>query len=188
MLLDEDAVRRLLRMEELIPAMERALADLSAGQVVQPVRLMLPVAEHNGFFLTMPACTEEALGAKLVTFYPGNQGIPTHHALILLFHPETGERRCRRSRRNALPGRMPRCWRSWGPGFRQEATWRRSGWCASFGSGSGAHDTRGHSPSDSACARPARRQRRFAAPTQSSWPPAPGCRCSGGSGCRPGRT
>jgi len=30
-LLDEDAVRRLLRMEDLIPAMERALADLSAG-------------------------------------------------------------------------------------------------------------------------------------------------------------
>jgi alanine dehydrogenase len=90
-LLDEDAVRRLLRMEDLVPAMERALADLSAGQVVQPVRLMLPVAEHNGFFLTMPACTQEALGAKLVTFYPGNQGIPTHHALILLFRPETGE-------------------------------------------------------------------------------------------------
>ena len=57
MLLDEDAVRRLLRMEDLIPAMERALADLSAGQVVQPVRLMMPVAEHNGLFLTMPACT-----------------------------------------------------------------------------------------------------------------------------------
>ena len=50
MLLDEDAVRRLLRMEDLIPAMERALSDLSAGQVVQPVRLMLPVAEHKGFF------------------------------------------------------------------------------------------------------------------------------------------
>ena len=84
MLLDEDAVRGLLRMEDLIPAMERALADLSAGQVVQPVRLMLPVLEHKGFFATMPACTQEAMGAKLVTFYPGNQGIPTHHALILL--------------------------------------------------------------------------------------------------------
>ena len=90
-LLDEDAVRRLLRMEDLIPAMERALSDLSAGQVVQPVRLMLPVAEHKGFFATMPACAREALGAKLVTFYPENEGIPTHHALILLFRPETGE-------------------------------------------------------------------------------------------------
>ena len=52
---------------------------------------MLPVAEHDGFFITMPASTREALGAKLVSFYPGNQGIPTHHALILLFHPQTGE-------------------------------------------------------------------------------------------------
>ncbi len=32
-----------------------------------------------------------ALGAKLVTFYPNNKGIPTHHAMILLFRPETGE-------------------------------------------------------------------------------------------------
>ena len=35
MILDEDAVRRLLRMEELIPAMEQALADLSSGKVVR---------------------------------------------------------------------------------------------------------------------------------------------------------
>jgi ornithine cyclodeaminase/alanine dehydrogenase-like protein (mu-crystallin family) len=32
-----------------------------------------------------------ALGAKLVTFYPNNKGIHTHHAMILLFRPETGE-------------------------------------------------------------------------------------------------
>jgi ornithine cyclodeaminase/alanine dehydrogenase-like protein (mu-crystallin family) len=32
-----------------------------------------------------------ALGAKLVTFYPTNEGIHTHHAMILLFRPETGE-------------------------------------------------------------------------------------------------
>ena len=88
--LDEDAVRCLLRMEVLIPAMERALASLSAGEVVQPVRLMLPVADR-GFFGAMPASTPQALGAKLVTFFPGNEGIPTHHALILLFRPETGE-------------------------------------------------------------------------------------------------
>jgi thiomorpholine-carboxylate dehydrogenase len=91
MMLDEDAVRRLLRMRDLIPAMSRALSDLSAGKVVQPVRLMLPITSHQGFFATMPAWTGSALGAKLVTFYPNNQGIPTHHAMILLFRPETGE-------------------------------------------------------------------------------------------------
>jgi ornithine cyclodeaminase/alanine dehydrogenase-like protein (mu-crystallin family) len=67
----------------------RALADLSAGRVEQPVRVMLPV-ESRGFFAAMPAYAG-ALGAKLVTFFPVNQDVPTHHALIVLFRPETGE-------------------------------------------------------------------------------------------------
>ena len=48
------------------------------------------MAEHEGFFGVMPAYGG-ALGAKLVTFYPNNQGLPTHHAMIVLFRPETGE-------------------------------------------------------------------------------------------------
>ena len=89
--LDESAVGRLLRMEEVIPAMERALADFSNGTVVQPVRTMLPVDEHGGFLGLMPAYTGSALGTKLVGFYPRNTDVPTHHATILLFRPETGE-------------------------------------------------------------------------------------------------
>jgi alanine dehydrogenase len=89
-ILDEDAVQRLLHFQELIPAMAAALADLSAGRVVQPVRAVLPVAPHQGFFAIMPAYAN-ALGAKLVTFYPHNEGIPTHHAVIVLFRAETGE-------------------------------------------------------------------------------------------------
>src|SRR5215203_6501735 len=89
--LDETTVSGLLRMEEVIPAMERALADFSSGTVVQPVRTMLPVAEHQGFLGLMPAYTGSALGAKLVAFYPRNTSVPTHHATILLFEPETGE-------------------------------------------------------------------------------------------------
>jgi len=90
MFLDEEKVRALLRMEELVPTMADALRELSAGKVEQPMRLVLPVAEHQGFFGVMPAYGG-ALGAKMVTFYPNNQGIPTHHAMILLFRPETGE-------------------------------------------------------------------------------------------------
>jgi len=90
MILDERAVHDLLGMEELIPAMAKAMADLSSGKVVQPGRVMLPVAEHQGFLGLMPAYGG-ALGAKLVAFYPNNQGIPSHHAMILLFKPETGE-------------------------------------------------------------------------------------------------
>ena len=87
--LDEAEVRRHLRMADLVPAMARALADLSAGRVEQPVRIMFPVGSR-GFFAAMPAHAG-ALGAKLVTFFPANQDVPTHHALIVLFRPETGE-------------------------------------------------------------------------------------------------
>jgi alanine dehydrogenase len=89
--LDEDAVQRLLDLPELIDEMERALADFSAGRVVQPTRVVVPVAEHQGFFGLMPAYTGGSLGVKLVTFYPENRGVHTHHATILLFKPETGE-------------------------------------------------------------------------------------------------
>jgi ornithine cyclodeaminase/alanine dehydrogenase-like protein (mu-crystallin family) len=90
LILSEDAVRNLLNMKELISAMSRALADLSGGKVLQPVRTVLSIAEHQGFFGLMPAYNG-SLGAKLVTFYPNNQGIHTHHAVILLFRAETGE-------------------------------------------------------------------------------------------------
>jgi ornithine cyclodeaminase/alanine dehydrogenase-like protein (mu-crystallin family) len=93
MLLTEADVRSLLRMDELIPAMAEALRSLSSGTVEQPLRVVLPVTDHQGFFGVMPAyaASTRALGAKLVTFYPNNEGIPTHHAMILLFSPETGE-------------------------------------------------------------------------------------------------
>jgi ornithine cyclodeaminase/alanine dehydrogenase-like protein (mu-crystallin family) len=77
-------------MSDLIPAMADALRDLSAGAVVQPLRTVLEVSAQAGFLGVMPA-SGRSLGAKLVTFYPQNKNVPTHHAMILLFRPETGE-------------------------------------------------------------------------------------------------
>ncbi len=90
---NEAAVRRVLRYEELIPAMEQALADFSSGKVVQPVRTILPVAAHNGFFGVMPAVYGDIMGAKLVTLYPENAGteLPTHQGIIALLNAKTGE-------------------------------------------------------------------------------------------------
>ena len=76
MVLSEDDVRKVLRMEDLIPTMADALRDLSAGAVLQPLRSVLPVPEYGGFLGVMPACGR-ALGAKLVTFYPQNKNVPT---------------------------------------------------------------------------------------------------------------
>jgi thiomorpholine-carboxylate dehydrogenase len=91
--LDEEEVRTLLKWDELIPAMETALAEFSLGRVVQPVRNMLTVEEGKRYLGIMPAVAHEAMGAKLVSFYPGNEGTgtATHHAMILLFRPDTGE-------------------------------------------------------------------------------------------------
>ena len=86
--LDEPAVAQRLHYQDLIPAIARALAALSSGKVVQPVRAVLPVAPHQGFFAVMPAYAAGGaggLGAKLVTFYPKNVGVHTHHALIVMF-------------------------------------------------------------------------------------------------------
>jgi ornithine cyclodeaminase/alanine dehydrogenase-like protein (mu-crystallin family) len=89
--LDEEQVRQHLRMEELIPAMEKSLRDFSAGKVIQPVRSGITVDPPGGFFFMMPAFAE-GLGVKIVTFYPSNveRGIPTHMATIFLVDPETG--------------------------------------------------------------------------------------------------
>jgi len=91
--LDESAVAKVLRMEELIPSMRQAMIDYSAGRVAQPARQILSVEAHGGYFGGMPAVSAEAMGAKLVSFYPGNssKGLETHMALISLFNPETGE-------------------------------------------------------------------------------------------------
>src|SRR5258708_26463569 len=90
--LDEEQVREHLRMEQLIPAMEKALSDFSAGKVTQPVRSVIKVDPPGGFYGMMPALTPEGLGQKIVTFYPPNaeRGIPTHMATIFLVHPQTG--------------------------------------------------------------------------------------------------
>jgi ornithine cyclodeaminase/alanine dehydrogenase-like protein (mu-crystallin family) len=92
LVLDEEQVRRYLRMEDLIPAMEKALIDFSAGKVTQPVRSVITVDPPGGFYGIMPALTPEGLGQKIVTFYPPNadKGLPTHMATIFLVDPETG--------------------------------------------------------------------------------------------------
>ena len=88
--LDENDVRGLLRIPDLIAAMRQVLADFSARKWQQPVRGVL--AQHGGFFGVMPA-SGSAMGIKMVTFYPNNAGteLPTHMAVIALFDPKTGE-------------------------------------------------------------------------------------------------
>jgi alanine dehydrogenase len=94
LLLTEADVRALLTMPDLIACMEDALAAFSAGNVVQPVRTVLDLADRHAIFAVMPAYMPSipAMGAKLVTVYHSNleRGLPSHLGTILLFDPETG--------------------------------------------------------------------------------------------------
>jgi ornithine cyclodeaminase/alanine dehydrogenase-like protein (mu-crystallin family) len=91
--LDEAAIRAVLRWDDLIPAMDRALAEFSAGNVLQPVRTVLTIEAEQRYLAIMPAVSPQAMGLKVVTFYPANakSAVPTHMALLLLFRTDTGE-------------------------------------------------------------------------------------------------
>src|SRR3974390_2740867 len=91
--LEEQVIRAVLHWAELIDAMETALAAFSRGGVLQPVRNMLTIEEGKRYLGVMPAVAQDAMGLKLVSFYPVNaeSGLPTHMGMVLLFRPETGE-------------------------------------------------------------------------------------------------
>ena len=87
----EEAIAGVLDWPGTIDAFERAMIAFSAGEVVQPVRQMLPVPGRDAFMGAMPAIGE-AMAVKVVTLFHGNAGtgIPTHQAVILVFDRETG--------------------------------------------------------------------------------------------------
>jgi len=93
-LLSENDVRVVLTMPDLIAAMERALDQFSRGAVRQPLRNIVEVGDHQGFYGVMPAYlgAPQALGTKLVSVFHGNaeRGLPSHLATIVLLDPQTG--------------------------------------------------------------------------------------------------
>ena len=99
LLLTERDVRAVLSMPDLIEAMERALSAYSSGAPIQPVRTTIEVDAAPSFFAVMPASltSPAAVGAKLVTVYPGNHDkhLPSHLATIILL--DRGDRRPRRA-------------------------------------------------------------------------------------------
>jgi ornithine cyclodeaminase/alanine dehydrogenase-like protein (mu-crystallin family) len=88
-------VRRLAPMPVAIELMKTAFAELSAGRTVSPLRTVIPVPDHHGDALFMPAFVPagDALGLKVVSVFPDNpaRGLPSIHALVCLVDPATGQ-------------------------------------------------------------------------------------------------
>ena len=64
LVLTEEQIRPLLCWDDLIPAMEAALASFSEGRVIQPVRNMITIEEGRRYLGVMPAVAEAAMGLK----------------------------------------------------------------------------------------------------------------------------
>ena len=92
LLLDHDTVRRHLALDALLPAIEQALIELSAGRVLQPLRTVLELPGPGSLLFVKPALAGGALATKLITQVPGNaaRGLPTMIATLLLLDAQTG--------------------------------------------------------------------------------------------------
>jgi alanine dehydrogenase len=83
-------VEQLLDLDELVDALARAHADLSAGLASMPARIAA-FAGDAGLLGAMPGYLPSAgLGCKLVSVFPHNVGRPSHQAAIALFDPTDG--------------------------------------------------------------------------------------------------
>jgi alanine dehydrogenase len=87
LVLSQEEVARLLDVDELLDALERAFVELSAGRASVPPRIA--AFSKHGLLGAMPGYVDGVLAAKLVTLFPDHE--PSHQALIAVFDAETGE-------------------------------------------------------------------------------------------------
>lgn len=95
LILTQEDVRRALPMANAIEGMKLAFAQLSAGGAAVPQRTQLPVAQHDGVSIFMPAylAKSEALTVKIVSVFPENveRGLPSIHGIVVALDPRTGK-------------------------------------------------------------------------------------------------
>jgi alanine dehydrogenase len=93
-IMDAEQVRRLLPMAECIDVMAKAMKAASGGDVMQPMRTVLPVDDGGGQLFVMPAAAKSlgCYGAKLISLTPANAGkcLPAIRGQYLLFEGDTG--------------------------------------------------------------------------------------------------
>lgn len=94
LVLSQSEVRKLLPMETCIGLMEQALATLSKGDAINPLRQGIRLPDGLGILGMMPGYmpTPHALGLKVVAVFPGNHGTEydSHQGIVLLFDVENG--------------------------------------------------------------------------------------------------
>ena len=94
--LDKSEVAKFISQKEVLELTEKALAEFSLGNAVNPSKLVLPTYPyHNGHINSMPSYMQygDVAGVKVVSVYndnPKKYGLPTTIGTIILYDPETG--------------------------------------------------------------------------------------------------
>lgn len=85
-------VERLLPMAACIDVMADALATTTRGDALLPLRQVLRLHGGRDAFAVMPAVLGNAIGAKIITVFPGNDATPyeSHMGVILYFDDTNG--------------------------------------------------------------------------------------------------
>jgi ornithine cyclodeaminase len=90
-------VKKALPFRDTIAAMKSAYAAFSDGRAEVPLRAQLNIAPYQGTNLFMPCFVQteagDTLSLKVFSIFPNNasKGIPTIHAAVLVFEPQTGK-------------------------------------------------------------------------------------------------
>jgi alanine dehydrogenase len=97
LIVNQREVAGLLPMPACIDAMAEALKALSRGEAAMPLRQIVWVPDRTGALGLMPSRLARdagagSLGAKIVTFFPKNEGteLDSHQGAVLLFEAERG--------------------------------------------------------------------------------------------------
>jgi len=94
LIVSQPEIARLLPMRECIEAMAKALEATARGEVVLPLRQVVPLPHHLGALASMPVYAESprAMAVKVIAVFPGNHGTPfdSHQGAVLLFEGEHG--------------------------------------------------------------------------------------------------
>ena len=92
--LSKETIKKILTIEEAIPAVREAFIQLSSGKVEVPLRLHLDIPQFDGVELIKPVYSPltKKIGIKVISLYKNNaiKKLPYSHALMLLLDAESG--------------------------------------------------------------------------------------------------
>jgi len=94
-ILSRKDVQQSVTMSQAIDAIKQAFISLAQNEAILPLRTQIPLKEHGGITLFMPAYMPniESLGVKIVSVFPENvkKNRPTIHAIVIICDAKTGQ-------------------------------------------------------------------------------------------------